>query len=189
MKRSFLFFAALGAATLCHAAEPDISGLARSCNNCHGVGGSSVGQSMPSIGGLSEAYLRNVMLQWKTGERYSAAMGRLLKGYTEQEITALAAHFAKQPWQPNVQTLDAKQIAHGKDAVERCSSCHGDTGVPEEDDTPRLTGQWAKYLELELMKYRDEALNMPHKKMRTNARKLEEADVSAAAAHYASQQK
>ena len=40
--------------------------LARTCNACHGVNGVSVGPSMPSIGGLSEAYLKNLMLQWKS---------------------------------------------------------------------------------------------------------------------------
>jgi len=189
MKRALLFCATFGAATLIHAAEPDVAGLVKSCNNCHGVNGVSVGHSMPSIGGLSETYLLNIMTQWKTGECYSAVMGRLLKGYTDQEIAALAAHYAKQPWHPAAQALDAKLVAQGKDAIDRCSSCHGDTGAPDEDDTPRLTGQWAKYMELELAKYRDDAIKMPHKKMRTNAKKLDEVDVAAAAAHYASQQK
>jgi cytochrome subunit of sulfide dehydrogenase len=189
MKRALLFCAALSAAPFIHAAEPDVAGLIKSCNNCHGVAGVSVGHSMPSIGGLSEAYLLNIMTQWKNGERFSAVMGRLLKGYTDQEISALATHYSKQPWVPVAQTLDAKLLAQGKDAIDRCSSCHGDTGVPDEDDTPRLTGQWAQYMELELLKYRDDTLKMPHKKMRTNARKLDAADVAAAAAHYASQKK
>lgn len=191
MKHAMLLCATLGMGGLgaVQAAEPDIAGLARSCNNCHGGDGVSVGQSMPSIGGLSAVYLEHVMQQWKTGERYSAVMGRLIKGYTDQEIAALAEHFSKLPWKPSPQTFDAKVLAHAKDATERCGSCHGDTGVPEDDDTPRLTGQWAKYLELELMKYRDEALAMPHKKMRANAKKLAPEDVAAAAAHFASQSK
>ncbi|OYY92366.1 MAG: hypothetical protein B7Y41_16090, partial [Hydrogenophilales bacterium 28-61-23] len=32
--------------------------LARTCNNCHGMNGVSVGPTMPSIGGLSEPYLK-----------------------------------------------------------------------------------------------------------------------------------
>ena len=181
--------AAIGFAATPALAADSIEGLVRTCYGCHGTNGVSVGHSMPSIGGLSETYLLNIMTQWKTGECYSAVMGRLLKGYTDQEIAALAAHYAKQPWHPAAQALDAKLVAQGKDAIDRCSSCHGDTGAPDEDDTPRLTGQWAKYMELELAKYRDDAIKMPHKKMRTNAKKLDEVDVAAAAAHYASQQK
>jgi sulfide dehydrogenase cytochrome subunit len=164
--------------------------LARTCNACHGMNGVSVGPSMPSIGGLSEAYLKNMMLQWKSGERYSATMGRHFKGYSDDELAALAAHYAKLPWVPVVQKADAKTLAQGKAATERCETCHGDTGgKPDDADTPMLNGQWAQYLELELLKYRTEAVKMPHKKMRKNALKLEEAEVSAAAHFYAAQPK
>ncbi|MDD5390901.1 MAG: hypothetical protein PHD37_16315, partial [Gallionellaceae bacterium] len=69
--------AALGlAATPALAADP-IEGLARTCNNCHGTGGVSVGHSMPSIAGLSETYLKNILMEWKSGARSSANMTRL----------------------------------------------------------------------------------------------------------------
>lgn len=171
-------------------AEVNITGLANSCNNCHGVNGVSAGQSMPSIGGLPEAYLKTIMMQWKSGERYSATMGRLIKGYTEEEISALAAYFAKKPWVPSAQKVDkafAKR-ATAKGAAEKCTACHGDTGAGDAE-TPKLTGQWAKYMELELMKYRDEAVAMPDKKMRSAAQKLDPADVNAAAEFFASQKK
>lgn len=175
---------------LCSAHAGDkIEALANTCNNCHGANGVSVGESMPSIGGQPEAYLKNVMMQWKSGERYSATMGRLIKGYTEEEISALAAYFSKKPWTPASQKIDAKLVKKGKAATERCESCHGEKGVSEDKETPNLNGQWAGYMELELMKYRDEAVAMPDKKMRNAAKKLDEADVKAAAAFFASQKK
>lgn len=171
------------------AADP-IDGLARTCNNCHGMNGVSVGPTMPSIGGLPEAYLKQVMQQWKSGERYSATMGRHFKGYSDEELAALATYFSKLPWTPVVQQADAGVLAKGKEAVDRCETCHGATGSePDDAETPKLNGQWAGYLELELMKYRTDAVAMPHKKMRTNAKKLDEADVSAAAHYYAAQPK
>jgi sulfide dehydrogenase cytochrome subunit len=166
--------------------------LARTCNNCHGMNGVSVGPSMPSIGGLPEAYLKTVMLQWKSGERYSATMGRLIKGYTDEQIGALARHFASLPWVPVVQAADARTLAAGREATERCESCHGETGgKPEDADTPRLNGQWAQYMELEMLKYRDtdERVKLPHEKMRKNARKMEEGEVATAARFYAAQPK
>ena len=170
-------------------AEVNITGLANSCNNCHGVNGVSAGESMPSIGGLPEAYLKNIMMEWKTGARYSATMGRLIKGYTEEEISALAAYFSKKPWTPVAQKTDAKLVKKGKTVAEKCSACHGDTGASEDADTPKLNGQWAKYMALELMKYRDEAVTMPHKKMRSAAMKAGEDDGNAAAEFFASQKK
>lgn len=172
------------------AAQDKTAALADTCNNCHGVNGVSAGESMPSIGGLPEAYLKNIMLEWKSGERYSATMGRLIKGYSEQQIADLAKHFAAKPWVPVVQKADAKIVAQGKDASDRCSTCHGDTGSePDDDETPMIHGQWAKYIELEMMKYRDDAVNMPHKKMRSNAKRMEAGDIAPVSQFYAAQPK
>lgn len=172
------------------AAQDKTAALADTCNNCHGVNGVSVGESMPSIGGLPEAYLKTIMLQWKSGERYSATMGRLIKGYSEQQIADLAKFFAAKPWVPVVQKIDAKIVAQGKAASDRCSTCHGDTGSePDDDETPMIHGQWAKYMELEMMKYRDDAVAMPHRKMRGNSKRLADEDVAAVAKYYAAQQK
>lgn len=178
-------------ATPAFAAQDKTAALADTCNNCHGVNGVSVGESMPSIGGLPEAYLKTVMLQWKSGERYSATMGRLIKGYSEQQIADLAKHFAAKPWVPVVQKVDAKVLAQGKAASERCTTCHGDTGSQPDDpaETPMIHGQWAKYMELEMMKYRDNAVAMPHRRMRGNSQRLKEEDVAAVAQYYAAQQK
>lgn len=169
----------------------DSERLARTCNNCHGVNGVSVGPSMPSIGGLPEAYLRTVMMQWKSGERYSATMSRLIKGYSDQQIADLAKYFAAKPWVPQPQPVDAKILAQGKAASERCTTCHGDTGSQPDDpaETPQIHGQWAKYMELEMMKYRDNAVAMPHRRMRGNTQRLKEEDVAAVAQYYAAQQK
>ena len=164
--------------------------LASTCNACHGLNGVSVGPTMPSIGGLSEPYLKNIMLQWKSGERYSATMGRHFKGYSDDEIAKLATHFSKLPWTPIVQKADAKILAKGKEASDRCETCHGATGSePDDTDTPKINGQWADYMHLEMMKYRTEAVKMPHKKMRNNSKKLEEADVAAVAKYFAAQPK
>jgi sulfide dehydrogenase cytochrome subunit len=191
MKNSLkMALAAVGlVATGAFAADP-IEPLARTCNACHGLNGVSVGPSMPSIGGLSEVYLKNLMLQWKKGERYSATMGRHFKGYSDDELAALAAYYAKQPWVPVVQKADAATLAKGKEATERCETCHGATGgEPDDADTPRLNGQWSEYLHLELEKYRTESAAMPHKKMRNNAKKLDPEGVEAAAKFYAAQPK
>ncbi len=175
----------LGSAHAGDAIEP----LANTCNNCHGVNGISAGQSMPSIGGLPEAYLKNVMLEWKTGARYSATMGRLIKGYSDEQIGELAAYFSKKPWTPVAQKTDMALVKKGQAAAKKCTGCHGETGASEDKETPSLNGQWAQYMELELMKYRDDAVTMPNKQMRNAARKLDEADVKAAAEFYASQKK
>lgn len=191
IQRWFLAAGLLSAAAA-QAAPFDVEALARTCNNCHGLNGVSSGPPMPSIAGLPEAYLKTVMLQWKKGERFSTSMGRLISGYSEEQIAAVAAYFAKLSWTPVVQKGDAKLIARGQAASERCEVCHGTTGSdPEDPDTPKLNGQWAKYLEFELRKYQDPdtRVKLPHTKMRWNVRKLEAADVKATADFYAAQPK
>lgn len=169
-----------------YAADP-IEALANTCNNCHGVNGVSVGPSMPSIGGLPEAYLNNIMQEWKTGTRYSATMGRLIKGYSDEQIAALAKYFAKKPWVPVAQKTDPKLVEIGKKVTMRCAGCHGDNGDAKDGETPNINGQWAQYLELEAMKYRDDAVAMPSRPMRNAAKRLSDEEVKAVAAFYASQ--
>lgn len=191
MKQRTLRLAILGL-TLTGAAHaaPKIETIVFNCNNCHGTGGVSVGHSMPSIAGLSESYLKNIMMEWKSGARASANMTRLIKGYTDDEIAGIAAYYGKLPWKPAPQSVGADVLAKGKEATERCETCHGASGgQPDDKDTPMLAGQWAKYMELELMKYRDESFQMTHKKMTKNARKMEEDGVATAAQFYGAQSK
>lgn len=190
MKCRSLVFLAVGLTASALAQAGDISNLANTCNNCHGMDGVSVGLTMPSIAGLSEPYLKNMMQQWKSGERYSATMGRLVKGYNDEQIAALARYFSQLPWTPVVQKADVAVLAKGKDATDRCETCHGVTGgQPDDKDTPHLNGQWAKYLEMELMKYREDAVKMPHARMRKNAQKMGADDVKTSAEYYAAQPK
>ena len=172
-----------------HASDP-IEALALTCNNCHGDG-SSAGGSMPSIGGQPEAYLKNILLQWKSGERYSATMGRLIKGYSDEQLAALAHYFSQQRWTPVAQKLDPDLVKKGKaKATALCAGCHGATGgEPMDDETPKLNGQTAQYMEMELMKYRDESVTMPSKIMRKVSMKLKEEDLAAIADYFASQTK
>lgn len=146
---------------------------------------------MPSIGGQPEAYLKNLLMQWKKGERYSATMGRLIKGYSDEELAALAHYFSQQTWTPVAQNLDTDKVKKGKGkAGALCAGCHGATGgEPGDEETPKLNGQMAQYMEMELMKYRDESVTMPNKMMRKVAMKLKEEDVAAVAEYFASQTK
>jgi sulfide dehydrogenase cytochrome subunit len=168
----------------------DIDGLARTCNNCHGVNGVTAGGSMPSIGGQSEAYLKKVMTEWKSGERSSASMTRLVKGLSDEEIAALAKYFASKPWVPQPAKMSAEVAKTGKDVTEKCEACHGATGSePDGDDTPKLHGQSATYMHLEMNKYRSEGFKMTHKKMQKTMSKVDDAAVTTAAQFYAGQSK
>lgn len=67
--------------------------IASTCNNCHGPGGQSLGAT-PSLAGLDKAYLRQAMMECKTGVRDTTVMRKYMLGYTDEEIAQLADYFA-----------------------------------------------------------------------------------------------
>jgi sulfide dehydrogenase cytochrome subunit len=188
MHKLIIILALLGIAGIATARE-DIDMLARTCNGCHGVNGVSAGTTIPSIGGLPREYLRTVMKQWKYDERDSATMGRIIKGFSDDDIDALAVYYAKKPWVPVRQPLPATLQAHGqKVAFDNCQDCHGLRGNDPDVDAPLINGQWAEYMELEMEKYRSKEYKMPHRRMTKAANQIKRAaDVDGAAAYYGAQ--
>ena len=70
--------------------------LAGACVSCHGPGGHSA-TSIPSIAGQPEGPLRERLLAFKNGKVPGATiMTRLMKGYDDQQIGALARWFAQE---------------------------------------------------------------------------------------------
>jgi sulfide dehydrogenase cytochrome subunit len=172
------------------AAHGDIEPLARTCNGCHGVGGVSAGLTMPSIGGLPKGYLQKIMKQWKYDERLGVTMPRIVKGFSDDEIDSLAGYFAAKPWVPVVQSVSVAAMEKGKSVIsENCEDCHSATGGEPDVGMPKINGQWSKYMELELEKYRGDLFKMPHRKMKRSARELKETEVSPAVRYYGAQQK
>ncbi len=69
--------------------------MANTCYSCHGADGHSVG-AMPSIAGKSADYIVEALLKFRDGRKPSTVMARIAKGFTDDEIKALAKHFARQ---------------------------------------------------------------------------------------------
>jgi cytochrome c553 len=77
-------------------ADPNLGrNLAAACANCHGTNGASQ-QGMPSLAGQQRAYLAQQMQAFKTGKRPATIMHQLAKGYTDEQIDAVAAYFSAQ---------------------------------------------------------------------------------------------
>lgn len=74
--------------------------LSGSCANCHGTLGHGSG-AMPSLAGLPKTHLAEQMRLFRDGKRPATVMHQLAKGYTDEQIEALAEHFARQPPAPN----------------------------------------------------------------------------------------
>ena len=169
-------------------AQPSHRMLGDACAGCHGTRGHS-SSPMPIIAGLPEVYLKQTLRDYKSGKRPSTIMGRVARGYDDDQIDALAAFFASQVWiSPKQDDLDSKLIKRGK-RIHRdgCSTCHKDNGRYQDDLVPRLAGQWRDYLEIILEEYWLRERTMPHLLMVIAVSELEEDDLKALAEFYASQ--
>ena len=69
--------------------------LAAACFTCHGTDGNSVGGIPPSLAGQNRDYLLQQLKEFKAGQRPSTLMHQQAKGYTDQQLEALAAYFAR----------------------------------------------------------------------------------------------
>jgi sulfide dehydrogenase cytochrome subunit len=67
--------------------------LALSCAGCHGPDGQSPG-TIPSLRGKNEATISDALRGFRADQRPSTVMGRVAKGYSDQEIDAVAREIA-----------------------------------------------------------------------------------------------
>jgi len=159
--------------------------LANTCAGCHGTDGASAGEYMPTIGGLNKDYLSEVLVDYKTGLRSSTIMGRIMRGYSDQEIRAIADFYANQPWVSNDRIADASLIHAGAQLHEElCVSCHEDGGRAQDDDSPRLAGQWAEYTNYALENCRAEGRGCSPRKMGQRVMNLSDEDLASLSRYY-----
>ena len=76
-------------------AELHIKQLAASCASCHGTNGAVVsGSPVVGLAGYDERAMIAAMAAFKAGTRPATIMHQLSKGYTDEQVAQLAAHFA-----------------------------------------------------------------------------------------------
>jgi sulfide dehydrogenase cytochrome subunit len=169
----------------------DVAKLAHECDECHGKNGNSEHPEVPNIAGFSVTYLHDTLMDYKSGERPGVKfkeedgeekdMNEETKDLSEEDINALAEHYAKQTFKSHAgeQKTDPKLVAKGEKLFKRsCKKCHADYGTDPEDDAGILGGQWMTYLEHQFKMFHDGDREMP-KKMRKKFKKLDEADYQA----------
>ena len=67
--------------------------LTNTCFSCHGTDGKSAGD-MPTIAGKTEDFITLKLKAFKSGELEATVMNRIAKGFTDDEIAALAKFFS-----------------------------------------------------------------------------------------------
>lgn len=69
---------------------------AAGCAGCHGTNGQAQ-PGMPPLAGKNKADLTEKLLAFKSGAAPSTVMQQLAKGYTDEQLAAIAGWFAAQP--------------------------------------------------------------------------------------------
>jgi sulfide dehydrogenase cytochrome subunit len=180
----------------------DVAAIVESCDGCHGENGVSQWDDMPTIAGI-DAFTHSEALyvykdgdrpckdsDYRTGDTSRAAtnMCNIAAGLGDDDIEAIAEHYAGLPFVPAKQAFDAALAEAGKALHDaECSRCHSDGGANADDEASILAGQWMGYMRESFAHYA--AGERPQdKKMQEKMDPLSADDVEALLHYYASQQ-
>lgn len=168
------------------AAATPPAGQVAHCESCHGRDGNSITAGTPSIAAQPATFLENQLVYFREGLRNAPVMQEVAKGMKDEDITALARHFASRPARVVAAAApDAALVARGAALVARmhCGQCH----LPRlegRDQMPRLAGQREDYLVHAMTGYRDGTRTAADTTMAEVLAGLSDADLRALA-HYA----
>lgn len=126
------------------------------CGACHGERGNSKMESVPSLAGQPALFLTNQLILMREKLRRVEAMEPFVKGLKDDEIVALAEHFAKLKPEPSGESVDQAVVGRGAELAQRlrCASCH-QASYAGQEQIPRLAPQRLDYLVKSLTAYRD----------------------------------
>jgi cytochrome c553 len=174
------------------------AGSTAPCMSCHGSAGAGIAANdFPRIAGYSEYYLRKQLQDFHSGRRKHAVMQPMAYGLNDQQIADVAAYYAELPTPPfpDPPAVDAKILAAGEALAERgdaarqlvaCANCHGPLGIGLPPAIPSLAGQTREYISAQLKAWqRGDRSNDDGGLMAAVANGLDDADIAAVAAYYA----
>jgi cytochrome c553 len=128
----------------------------KQCGACHGEDGNSRMPNVPSLAGQPEFFLVNQIYLFREGIRKVEAMTPLVKGLKDDDLVAIAKHFAAIDAKASDEPIDPALVKRGAALAEpmRCASCHLPSFAGQEQ-MPRLAKQRVDYLIHSLKEFRD----------------------------------
>ena len=192
-----------GTAAAQGAAKPDAAKgqaiASQVCAACHAADGNSVAAVNPKLAGQLPEYLHKQLANFKPqgdkkAERENAVMGGMVANLSDGDMGNLAAYYASQKLRPaaaNSKELAAQgqKLWRGGNAatgVPACAGCHGPDGAGIPSQFPRLSGQFAEYVETQLKLFRAGGrANDPNGMMRGVAARMSDQEIKAVAEYAA----
>ena len=205
-----LLASVVGAAAFCcgpvaaqDAAKPDPTKgkniASQVCAACHAADGNSVAPANPKLAGQAYDYLHKQLLNFKPqdgkkAERENAVMAGMTANLSAADLKDIAAYFASQKLTPatakdkDLAALGQKIFRGGNAAtgLAACAGCHGPTGMGIPAQYPRISGQFAEYVELQLKAFRaGTRANDPNGMMRGVSARMSDREIQAVAEYVA----
>jgi sulfide dehydrogenase cytochrome subunit len=127
------------------------------CTGCHGEDGASgATPDTPNIAGIAAKVQEDALRAYKDGARKCAPPGimcSIMASVGDDDIVALAAHFAEMSYKPAGEPFDAALAAEGKAVNElNCGICHG-MDEPGDPGSSIVHGQRIEYLRFVMQQY------------------------------------
>jgi len=184
-------------------AKPDLAAGERvakqTCAACHGPDGNSTAAANPKLAGQFAPYLHKQLRNFKAQSGKKAArenpvMAGMVAGLSDTDMRAVSAYYAAQKLSPA--TASDKDLAargqklwrggHAEKGIAACAGCHGPDGAGIPGLYPRLSGQFAGYVEAQLALFRSGArANDPNGMMRGVAARMSDEEIKAVAQYAA----
>lgn len=126
------------------------------CAACHGDDGNSKLEKIPSLAGQPEFFVLNQLVLMRENVRQVEQMMPFVKELKDEEIQALAQHYAGLKPTPPEETADPALVKQGAALAQRlrCASCHGDN-MEGREQMPRLARQRIDYMFDAMKAFRD----------------------------------
>src|SRR6266850_3327607 len=83
------------------------------CGACHGEDGNSRMENIPSLAGQPDFFVVNQLFLMREGVRKIEAMAPIVKELKDEEMGALAKHYAKLAPKPSGEPIDAALVKRG----------------------------------------------------------------------------
>jgi cytochrome c553 len=169
------------------------------CAACHGPDGNSVAPANPKLAGQFPDYLYKQLSNFKSQDgkkplRENAIMNGMVANLSDGDMHDAAAYFAGQTLRPDwardkdLAALGQRLYRGGnlQSGVPACAGCHGPTGAGNPIQYPRIAGQFADYVEVQLKAFRaGTRANDPNGMMRGVAARLTDDEIKGLAQYVA----
>jgi len=185
------------------AAKPDLAKgqavASQVCVACHMADGNSAQPENPKLAGQFSEYLHKQLTNFKPQgsakpERENPIMAGMVANLSDADMRNVAAYYAAQTLRPaaaqdkNLAALGQKIYRGGNLAtgVAACAGCHGPAGAGIPKQYPRISGQFAQYVETQLKAFRSGTrANDPNAMMRGVAARMSDQEIKAVAEYAA----